>query len=188
MGPWRPRLFVSPGWHFTTAALAVLAVAVVSHVQPVTSEAARDDAKLVTDLTPASSATRIVEERLPVGVLPPLNGPVPDGTLRRVWTSDVTPTPAMGALVQAAKADLAMRLGIDQSRIAMVSAETVDWPNASIGCPEPGRAYAQVLTPGYRIVLRVGSATYHYHASSSGAPFCCASPAPAAARPARQTP
>jgi hypothetical protein len=49
-----------------------------------------------------------------------------------------------------------------------VLAESVEWPDTSLGCPEPGQAYAQVITPGYRIVLRVGEREYELHADRTG--------------------
>ena len=59
--------------------------------------------------------------------------------------------------------DLASRLGVEKTEIEVVSAESVIWSDASLGCPEPGKMYAQVLTPGYRIVLRVKGQIYEYH-------------------------
>ena len=38
--------------------------------------------------------------------------------------------------------------------IDLVSIEPATWPDASMGWPEPGRSYAQMLTEGYRITAR----------------------------------
>jgi len=66
-------------------------------------------------------------------------------------------------------ADLASRLGIGEdqieAQIRMNLLETVEWRDSSLGCPEPGRMYLQVITPGYRIVLRAGGKLYEYHAA-----------------------
>jgi hypothetical protein len=62
--------------------------------------------------------------------------------------------------------DLAGRLNLDSAKISLISVQAVDWPDASLGCPEPGKVYAQVVTPGYRIVLEVGEARYVYHSDS----------------------
>ena len=67
------------------------------------------------------------------------------------------------ALVQLAKEDLARRLDLSVSQISVVSAEPVDWPDTSLGCPQPGMMYAEVITPGYRIVLGATGQTYDYH-------------------------
>ncbi len=64
--------------------------------------------------------------------------------------------------------DLAGHLGIDASTIQLVSHASVYWPDTSLGCPQPGRMYAQVLTPGRHILLEVAGVQYSYHASKSG--------------------
>ena len=72
-----------------------------------------------------------------------------------------------------AKRDLAGRRGIPISSITLSHIHAVDWPDASLGCPETSRAYAQVIIPGYRIVLSDGVATYEYHTDSfEKAVFC----------------
>ncbi len=40
--------------------------------------------------------------------------------------------------VEGAIADLASRLGVDESIVALVSQEEVTWPDGSLGCPQPG--------------------------------------------------
>jgi hypothetical protein len=71
-------------------------------------------------------------------------------------------------VVAAAVADLARRRGVDAARIAVAGAEPLDWPDAGLGCPEPGRSYAQVITPGWRIQLTLDGQTITYHANRSG--------------------
>jgi len=67
------------------------------------------------------------------------------------------------AILEKVLSDLASRLYIKREEIEVVSVERVTWPDTSLGCPEPGKMYAQVLTPGYRIVLKAGGKTYEYH-------------------------
>jgi hypothetical protein len=76
-------------------------------------------------------------------------------------------------MIAAAKADAAARKGVAEKEITVVSADRVTWSDASMGCPAPGRMYAQVLTPGYRIVLKVGQEKLSYHAGSVGKPVLC---------------
>jgi hypothetical protein len=66
-------------------------------------------------------------------------------------------------LVDRAMADLAQELGLSEEEISLASMEAVEWPDASLGCPEEGMMYAQVITPGYRIMLEAGGETYEYH-------------------------
>jgi hypothetical protein len=66
------------------------------------------------------------------------------------------------------KADLASRLGVKENEISLVSAVVVTWNDTSLGCPEKGMMYAQVLTPGYRIILEVGGKQYDYRTDDRG--------------------
>lgn len=63
---------------------------------------------------------------------------------------------------------LAQRLGIDVSAVSLDNVEQVEWPDASLGCPAPNQAYAQVITPGYKITLSADGETYSFHTDMSG--------------------
>ncbi len=52
-----------------------------------------------------------------------------------------------GATARQAVADY-LSVPIEQTRLLQL--EAVEFPDASLGCPEPGFGYAQVITPGYR--------------------------------------
>ena len=75
--------------------------------------------------------------------------------------------------------DLAQRLSIDVGDIVVKSATLEQWSDSSLGCPEPGRQYAQVLTDGALIVLEADGKPYRYHAGGSRTPFLCEQPAKA---------
>ena len=81
-----------------------------------------------------------------------------------------TPAPQSSDL---ALANLAATLGIAPTAITVKVVEPVDWPDASLGCPQPGMMYAQVITPGYRIVLEVDGQSYEYHAGRSSTIVRC---------------
>ena len=75
--------------------------------------------------------------------------------------------------VQAAKQDLAQKLGVKEQAIELVGpVEKVTWPDSSLGCPEPGMMYAQMLTRGYRFKLQSGGEIYEYHASEQSVKLC----------------
>jgi hypothetical protein len=59
--------------------------------------------------------------------------------------------------------DLAKKIGAPESDIAGVAQEDATWPDSCLGCVKTAESCAQVLTPGYRITLRVRDATYEYH-------------------------
>ena len=86
-------------------------------------------------------------------------------------------TPAQGPVEQA-KSDLTGRLGIGAKQVTVVSSEEVTWRDASLGCPQPGMQYAQVLTNGSRIVLEAGGKRYEYHSGAGRPPFLCTTPQP----------
>lgn len=69
--------------------------------------------------------------------------------------------------------DLAARLGIDVSDITIVVAESVVWPDGSLGCPQPGMAYTQVQVDGTRIVLEALGENYQYHSGGARDLFLC---------------
>ena len=76
--------------------------------------------------------------------------------------------PTQEQIAEMARRELAQDLGVPVEQIAVETVEAVEWPDASLGAPQPGYMYAQVITPGYRIPLRHGAERYEYHASESG--------------------
>lgn len=68
-------------------------------------------------------------------------------------------------LIEKMRADLAERLGIGASDATLVRAESVVWPDGSLGCPEPGQFYTQATVPGYLVAFTHEGRTYTYHAS-----------------------
>ncbi len=98
----------------------------------------------------------------------------------------VTLPSTLEEIVEQARRDLAARLGRAVAEIRVVEARAVTWPDSSLGCPEPGRMYLQVLTPGYRVILEAGGQRYAYHAGRQGPPFLC--PPDRAQAPVSETP
>ena len=58
---------------------------------------------------------------------------------------------------------LARELGRAPTEVAVAEVTPVDWPDSSLGCPQPGMMYLQVLTPGYRIRLICAGREYVFH-------------------------
>ena len=76
--------------------------------------------------------------------------------------------------VLAAARDLQQLLELeDLEAIEVVSVKAVDWPDTSLGCPEEGMMYAQVITPGYLVVLGVEGEEYQYHTDTAGRVVLC---------------
>ncbi|MYC95881.1 MAG: hypothetical protein F4X14_13040 [Caldilineaceae bacterium SB0661_bin_32] len=97
------------------------------------------------DGTPASAALALPTE--PIGDIQ-----MDDGALTR--------------LIERAREDLVQATGAASDAVSVVSAEEVEWSDASLGCPQPDTMYAQVITPGYKIVLETGGEFYNYHTAA----------------------
>lgn len=122
------------------------------------------------EITPISPPLANTPTEFPIEVSPILKG-IP---------------PGLGAAMELARQDLAERLGLPINEIAIVSTEAVEWPDASLGCPKPGMMYAQVITPGYRIILEAGGKRYEYHSDRGKRVILCTEegkPAPPAITP-----
>lgn len=87
-------------------------------------------------------------------------------------TSDL-PTPDEALIVSSAAAALAADLGIGMADISHVSTMPTEWSDTSLGCPQPGQAYAQMVTPGYIITLMGNSTTYEVHTDQAGTAIVC---------------
>ncbi len=85
--------------------------------------------------------------------------------------------PGLEGLVAQATQDLADRLRISTNQISVVEARLVVWPDASLGCPQPGMAYIQVPQEGALIVLRADGDLYRYHIGGNRGLFLCETPA-----------
>jgi hypothetical protein len=73
------------------------------------------------------------------------------------------------ALVELAQADLRSR-GIT-TKIQVLSVEPTEFPDGSLGAPEPNKPYPLAVTPGYHVNLRVDSVVYRYWAANGRAVY-----------------
>ena len=81
------------------------------------------------------------------------------------------PTPIPGAYpsaVMAAIQRLAEQRDIPPEEITVASWESVVWPDTSLGCPKPGMVYAQVIVPGYWVILEARGSVYRAHTDEAG--------------------
>jgi hypothetical protein len=58
---------------------------------------------------------------------------------------------------------LAQTLGVDPSKVLLLSILPAQWPDSSLGCPQDGQTYAQVVTAGYLVSFNVDGKTYEVH-------------------------
>ena len=97
----------------------------------------------------------------------------------------VAPSPEVGAPASStptistpdpkgfARTALAAWLGIPEESVQVILVESVEWPDASLGCPQPGQAYTQVVTPGFRFTLQVAGRPYLVHTDLSHLAVVC---------------
>ena len=84
--------------------------------------------------------------------------------------------PGLQRLVDLATKDLVEKEGIEATQVEVLQAAYVSWPDSSLGCPQPGYQYMQVVTNGSRIVLKVDKQVYFYHSGGNKPPFPCVKP------------
>jgi hypothetical protein len=72
-----------------------------------------------------------------------------------------------------AQQDLATRLGLGVEQVEVLDVVETTWPDASLGCPQPGMVYAQVEQTGLVIRLRADGKMYFYHSGEAQQPFLC---------------
>lgn len=68
-------------------------------------------------------------------------------------------------------ADAAQKLGVEEEQVAVLSLEEVTFDDSSLGCPEPGRVYAQVVTTGSVVVVGSTRETLEYHLADGAERF-----------------
>ena len=73
-------------------------------------------------------------------------------------------TPAQRAALQTL-ADI-LKVPVDQ--IKFISTEAVEWPDACLGLAQGNIVCAQVVTPGFRIILEADGKRYEYHTDTDG--------------------
>jgi hypothetical protein len=71
---------------------------------------------------------------------------------------------------------IAEDLDVPASSMQVITVEPRNWPDSSLGCPQPDMLYAQVVTPGYSIVVEVSDERFEYHADERGNIVRCPSP------------
>lgn len=64
----------------------------------------------------------------------------------------------------AARTDLAKRLGVSESEVAVSSVTGRDFPDMSLGAPASGEMSAQMIATGWEIKLTANGKPYEYRA------------------------
>lgn len=115
---------------------------------------------------PGEDAETVAATPTPVetATAPPTAKPEKELAPTKTPTGDATGSEREAAeMAELARKELSALLLVPVEEIVVRSVEAVDWPGAGLGCPEPDVVYAQVVTPGFRVVLEAKGETYEYH-------------------------
>ena len=90
-----------------------------------------------------------------------------------VSSAPTTSSHARDDAFRAAEKALSKDARVPRDSIVGLSQEEMTWKDGCLGCGRTGEKCAQVLTPGYRVVLRVSDAIYEYHTDMGGHARVC---------------
>lgn len=79
----------------------------------------------------------------------------------------------MQQMLDLAMERLAADQGVAKSDVAVITSEPATWSDSSLGCPQPGVDYLQVITEGYRFVLEVNTQQYEVHTDTDRSVVFC---------------
>lgn len=101
----------------------------------------------------------------------PLQTPKSEGT--DMSDPTINPDPQAQNMIQLAKESLARKFKISEDQIYVSSCKAIVWPDASLGCPQSGIVYTQVLTPGFQVLLEAIGKSFSYHTDGTERVILC---------------
>jgi hypothetical protein len=113
-------------------------------------------------------------EKLPAktAIAPPTR--IPDIAAPAGPTGVVVPSASIPREVRrAVVADAAKRFKVAASAVVLTQVEKITWSDASLGCPEPGRMYGQMLVEGFRVTAKTDGGSLIYNADAGGNVVSC---------------
>ena len=93
--------------------------------------------------------------------------PLPRTTLTQVPTG-TPPARPPGSVEAKVRQALGTQLGVAAHQLRLTANHARAWPDAALGCPAAGRAYSQIVTPGFQLTYRAGAQTYEVHTDQAG--------------------
>lgn len=112
----------------------------------------------------------------------PTESPLPTAPVSPVFPVSPLPEPQLGSAPEEQRlaelrVQVAEQLGLSTTALTLVSVEQVTWPDMSLGCPQPDMTYAQVLTPGWRVVFEdENGQKYNVHTAENSEYFVICEP------------
>ena len=74
--------------------------------------------------------------------------------------------------LERAKDLVAAREEVERETLRVRRVDAVEWPDASLDCPETGKTYPEVLTRGFRVLLQADRTLYRVHVAEGRAAIC----------------
>jgi hypothetical protein len=82
--------------------------------------------------------------------------------------------PGSAPLVERARTNLQRRMALGSpDDVRVVSVEAVEWADAGLDCHDLEMSYAQVVTPGFLIILEAAERRFEYHADTNYSIILC---------------
>jgi hypothetical protein len=100
----------------------------------------------------------------------------PEDTLARIeaMIQEDAGTPVASPVAVAAPITaIAADLGAAPEDLMVLRVEPRDWPDTSLGCPQPGEVYAEVITPGFLVEVEHAGERIEYHTDDQGNVIRC---------------
>ena len=98
----------------------------------------------------------------------PLTAPGEPASPNRGEQSRSTSSAEAQSILSKAKTKLAQNRGASEDLFDLVHFSAQTWNDTSFGVPQAGGVYAQVLTPGYKIIFQSPIARYEIHTDATG--------------------
>ena len=117
------------------------------------------------------------ESPMKTGIAPPTR--IPDVVAPAAPAGESVSTASVPRAVRrAVVADAAKRFKVDESGVVLTQAQKRTWSDASLGCPEAGRMYAQMLVEGFRITAKTSVGSLVYNTDGGGNIVSCGAARP----------
>ncbi len=82
------------------------------------------------------------------------------------------PGSAAEQAIAIARQTVAEFLGIEADRVTLVAITAREFPDASLGCPQPGMAYPQVITPGHEVLVEADGRRFDVRVAGTRGRLC----------------
>lgn len=102
------------------------------------------------------------------------SGSLTPASVQPTQVPDGSPASSPGAIdlpasvIDPVAADIARVAGVPVDQVTVVSAESITFPDGSLGCAVPGMTYIQIQLDGYKIVAEAAGKTYDYRGTGPG--------------------